>query len=127
MLNIEPTKSTPKVLYLENEKTLEISGESYPENSFTFFEPLFQWLETALPQLTYLTLKVNIRYMNSSSTKCLLDVLDLLVDAQARGTRVSVLWYYEAGNDRALDLAEEFREDLTLSFEIIPLPVGETP
>lgn len=59
--------------------------------------------------------------MNSSSTKCLLDILDILNDAFKAGIDVSVDWFYEKDNSRALDLAEEFQEDLDLPFEILPL------
>jgi hypothetical protein len=37
-----------------------------------------------------------------------------------------VVWLYEAGNERALDLAEEFREDVKIPFEIRPLERGAT-
>ena len=119
MLHIEPTKTTPKVLYTAELAELLIAGESYPENSFAFFRPVFEWLHTELPLLERLTLKVNISYMNSSSTKCVLDILDLLSEAAQRGCETKVVWYYEHANPRGLDLAEEFREDMQLPFEIV--------
>ena len=125
MLSIEATKSSPKILFSEADLSLEISGESYPENSFEFFGPLFLWCAQTLPHLPSLVLKVNIRYMNSSSTKCMLDLLDLLSEASQKGCQASVRWYWEQGNDRAFDLAEEFKEDLDLPFEIVALKPGE--
>jgi hypothetical protein len=104
--------------------TLRISGDSYPENSFAFYAPLFDWLGPALGELPGFRLEVNVGYMNSSSTKCMLDILDLLCEAGERGCEVSVLWWYDAGNERALDLAEEFSEDIDIPFVISPLPAA---
>ena len=126
MLSIEATKSSPKIVFSESDSTLEIVGESYPENSFEFFRPVFQWFAERLPQLPSLVLKVHVRYMNSSSTKCVLDLLDLLADAARKGCQASVRWYCEQGNNRAFDLAEEFKEDLDLPFEIVALRPGES-
>lgn len=124
MIAIEATKSSPRIVWDEETNTLEISGDSYPENSFEFFAPLFEWLQEQLPRLPRLVFRVHIRYMNSSSTKCMLDILDILTERAAEGADISVRWYYDAGNERALDLAEEFREDLEIPFEILPLEPG---
>lgn len=125
MLSIEATKSRPRVEYIEQDNVLSITGESYPENSFEFFAPVFTWLREQLPQLDKLTFQVHIQYMNSSSTKCMLDILDLLSERLQEGAKVRVRWYYDAGNERALDLAEEFKEDLEIPFDIVSLESGE--
>lgn len=122
MIHIPATTSSPEIIFSETDQTLSIYGESYPENSFTLFEPLFEWLQNELPKYKKLSLKVNISYMNSSSTKCMLDILDIMDNAFNEGTEASVIWYYEKDNERALELAEEFREDLKLPFEIIETP-----
>ncbi|HWQ66903.1 MAG TPA: DUF1987 domain-containing protein [Methanospirillum sp.] len=121
MINIPATKSSPRVFFSEEEKIFTISGESYPENTFAFFEPIFSWLHLELPRYDDIRFVFNISYLNSSSTKCILDMLDLLGAAEKGGCRVSVVWYYEAENERALDIAQEFEEDVEIPFEIIPL------
>ena len=125
MLNVPPTASTPAVLWDAASATLSISGESYPENSFAFFGPIFAWLAESLPALERIRLRISVSYMNSSSTKCLLDIIDLLAEAAERGCDASIVWLYEADNDRARELAEEFREDLSIPFEILAVePAG---
>ncbi len=121
MLAIEATRSSPRIVFHEDEETLEITGESYPENSFEFFGPVFSWLQAELPRRSGMKLRVHVSYMNSSSTKCMLDILDMFGERAAAGAEVSVQWLYEDGNERALELAEEFREDLDLPFEIRPI------
>lgn len=103
-----------------------LSGESYPENSLEFFSPVFKWLEEELPKYSDLQLDINISYMNSSSTRCMLDIIDLLNAAAQRGCRVSIVWCYEKGNERALDVAEEFKEDALIPFDIVPIDSQRT-
>jgi hypothetical protein len=126
MLDIKATSSTPSITWDGECRVLSISGESYPENSFVFFAPVFEWLARELEGLGPLCLQVEVSYMNSSSTKCVLDILDLLCEAAEKGADMRVVWLYEAGNERALDLAEEFREDVKIPFEIRPLERGAT-
>ena len=47
-----------------------------------------------------------------------MDILDQLEEAHRQGRQVSVNWYYDPRNERVVDLAEEFREDCSFSFEI---------
>ncbi|MGO8692142.1 MAG: DUF1987 domain-containing protein [Rectinemataceae bacterium] len=121
MLNIPATASTPAIDWLEESRTLSISGESYPENSFAFFAPVFAWLTNILPALPAFLLEVSVSYMNSSSTKCVLDIIDLLGEAAENGCDVRIVWLYERDNERARDLAEEFREDIDIPFDIVPI------
>lgn len=124
MLEIKATRSSPEIMFYREKGILVIRGESYPENSFQFFAPVFQWLEKEFRELEKLEIHVNINYMNSSSTKCMLDILDILDEAYSRGADIKIMWFYDSANERALDLAEEFREDLGLDFEIIPRETG---
>jgi hypothetical protein len=118
---IQQTVSTPLVSYEPGGRVLAISGESYPENSFEFYAPIAQWVKAALADPEGLTLDINVSYMNSSSTKCMLDLLDLFEDAYGRGAAVSITWRYDRENPRSLDLAEEFKEEVTLPFANVEL------
>jgi hypothetical protein len=121
VLDIKAGSSTPSIVYDEGTRTLSMTGESYPENSFSFYAPVFDWLTKELDSLPLFRFHVRVSYMNSSSTKCMLDILDILCDAAERGCDVRVTWFYDAENDRALDLAEEFSEDIDIPFEIVPV------
>ena len=125
-LAIEATRSSPRVVFDPVNRVLEITGESYPENSFEFFAPLFTWLRDELPRHDGVTVRVHITYMNSSSTKCMLDILDILCDRVRGGKSIQVQWYYDDGNERAYELAEEFREDMDIPFDIIAVEPRDT-
>ncbi|MBZ0156286.1 MAG: biofilm regulation phosphoprotein SiaC [Alphaproteobacteria bacterium] len=119
-LYFEATQSTPRIHFDASTGVLEMSGESYPENSFAFFAPVMAWIREYLSRTSGpVEARINVSYLNTSSTKCVIDMLDCLEEAFRSGRNVSVNWYYDGENDRAADTAEEFREDLTMPFTII--------
>lgn len=124
MIDIPATKSSPGVRFSLREGVLTMTGECYPENPFGFFGPIFDCLRAELPRMSALHFQVMVPYMNSSSIKCMLDLLDLLAGSE-HGCAARVSWYYDEENDRALELAEEFGEDIAIPFEIVPVSAGE--
>ena len=117
---VEKNTSTPSLRFSDTDSTIFIEGESYPENSFEFYDPLLKWVTWYLESASELLLSIQISYMNSSSTKCILDLLDLLDDAHNSGKKTAVEWVYDPENPRSLELAEEFKEELQVSFTLIP-------
>jgi hypothetical protein len=117
-LSIPRTGTTPEVRWDAAAGVLSISGESYPENSFDFFAPVLEWLSASLASLPGLRVEVSVSYMNSSSIKCMLDIFDAIGEAHSAGKEVQVVWNYETDNPRALDLAEEFRSEVTFPFVV---------
>lgn len=124
-LELANTTSTPSVNFQATTGHLELNGESYPENSFDFYSPLLSWVREFLDTSTVaVRFKIGLTYMNTSSIKSMMDLLDLLEDAHVGGREVTVTWYYDEENDRALEMAEEFREEVTLPFFVLPNPVA---
>ncbi|MDF2925753.1 MAG: hypothetical protein K0R57_4667 [Paenibacillaceae bacterium] len=120
-LYIAATKSTPEVQFLPEDKLLQFIGQSYPENVFKFYEPVLQWVDEYLeqPVTQPLMIRIQIPYMNTSSTKCYMMMLEKFDDAYAAGKDVSLQWLYNPDNENELECAEEFKEDLSLPFHII--------
>lgn len=118
---IAKTESTPQVSFNPNGRVLRICGDSYPENSFTFYAPITKWVRDIFENGQGINLDINVSYMNSSSTKCMLDLLDLMEAAHGKQIEVSVTWRYDRDNPRSLDLAEEFSEEVTLPFHIVEM------
>jgi len=119
-LIIGKTKSTPEIVFDPGLNKLSIKGQSYPENSFQFYEPILCWLDEYLSQveeLIQVEIDFHMPYINTSSSKCLMMLLDKLETAYKSGKKVGVLWYYDKENETALECAEDFHEDMTLPFE----------
>ena len=116
------TKSSPEVNFDARSGLLRLTGESYPENAFDFYTPLFAWLQEFLDASTLpVRLVLQLSYINTGTIKCLLDVFDQLEAAADHGRDVGIVWYYDPANERALETGEEFAEDLKVPFELIGL------
>ena len=121
-LLIEATSATPRIAFDWEAGLMSIRGESYPENSFAFFQPVIDAVARFLAEAERpLRMDVALSYLNTSSVKCIMDLLDMLEDAHAKGQTVEVNWYCDPENDRAVEVAEEFAEDVTLPFPIVAL------
>ena len=123
-ITISGTQSTPEIRSDWAAGQLHLRGDSYPENSYELFNQVFEWLEQFLAQQPArpLSLEITLLYLNTSSSKGLMDIFDLLEAAHDQGKPVGVNWYYDERNERVAELAEEFREDCTFPFAIIPGP-----
>ena len=121
---IAATKSSPAIDFSPAAGLLRIRGESYPENCSLFYQPLFERLRghlVAAPRCPLLV-EMEIVYFNSSSSKAFMDFFDLLDEAAASGTPVSVDWRYHEENETAQECGEEFQEDVEhLHFRLVPL------
>ena len=119
-LNIPGTQSAPTITSKWDAGTLEMRGDSYPENSFEFFGPVISWVERYLSASEApLRLELHLLYLNTSSVKTMMDIFDMLEEAHNSGRKVAVNWYYDSDNERIADLAEEFKEDCTFAFDIV--------
>lgn len=122
-LEIAQTNSTPAIQADWDGGVLKLRGDSYPENSFALFQPVVEWVETYLRDTQRpLRLELELLYLNTSSVRALMDILDQLEDAHQAQRPVSVTWLYDVANERVADLAEEFKEDCTFPFEIVTKP-----
>jgi len=119
-LELSKTVDTPEVVFDEEEGVFRVEGESYPENAMEFYRPIIENLTLYVKESTG-PLKVNFKlmYFNSSSSKCLLDIFDILEEFSAAGNKVSVHWYYQEDDEDIKESGEDFAEDLNLAFELI--------
>ena len=121
-LEITATKSSPEIKFNAQDNTLSIVGESYPENTAQFYEPVLEWLEAYLDELNdqQVIFNMELIYFNSSSSKALMDIFDTLEEASDDGKNIILNWIYDEENDAALEYGEEFAEDIeTLTFNLV--------
>lgn len=113
-LSIEKTKFTPEILFDYESGVLTIRGESYPENTATFYKPVFKWLKEYFNNDNNKETKVIIElyYFNSSSSKVLMNLFEELDNAGEQGKKVIVEWVYDPEDEDSLEFGEEFAEDV---------------
>ena len=114
-LVIQATEYTPYISLNAEKHVIEINGYSYPENAMAFYTPVFTWLHQYFSHLksqTDILLNIEVVYFNSSSSKVLLDVFDLLNEqALEKGIQSTVNWIYEEDDEDMLEFGQEFQED----------------
>ncbi len=119
-LIIEETKYTPYIK-LEAKGLFELSGKSYPENTFEFYRPMVEWVKEYLSNSENKKTVINMEiiYFNSSSSKLFFDFFDLLEEAHNKGKIIEINWIYDKENEVALEAGEDFKEDfLNLNFNL---------
>ena len=124
-LIIESTQSTPFIRFDSTRRTMEIKGESYPENAAGFYEPVLKWLEIFMEKMdidSTASMNIEMIYFNSSSSKALMNIFDMLEDSALEGKKVVVNWYFDKDNDAAQEYGEEFKEDVeSITFNLVQL------
>ena len=114
-LNIEATKYTPKIFFDAQNHILEIRGMSYPENTSVFYDSVFSWVEQYLKEIVKhqkIIVNMELSYFNSSSSKVIMDFMDLFEEAASEGNDITINWIYDEDIEEALEFGEEFGEDL---------------
>jgi len=110
-LQIEATKYTPEVNFDINENIIRLAGKSTPENTFEFFEPITKWLKEYFEQPRECVVTFHIPYFNSSSSRAIYDIFDILSDAHDAGSKIVINWEYNENNENGEETGEEFKED----------------
>jgi hypothetical protein len=111
-ISLEPTTSTPAVKFNIDGRLL-IEGRSLPENVTKFYSPLIEWAKKLKSEVVKMDL--NLEYLNSASSKNLLEMLKALDDNNS--IKVFIInWHYESDDEDALESGQIF-EDLLLKAE----------
>jgi len=105
-LIIEPTSSTPAIRFREDGRLL-IEGRSLPENVMKFYTPLIEWASKLAAQVV--KLDINLEYLNSASSKKLLELLKVF-DANNHITTLIINWHYEMDDEDCLESGQIFEE-----------------
>jgi hypothetical protein len=113
-LSIPASTRTPALDFDFGKNHLKLSGESYPEDVTEFYQPVFSALDTYLATLGSGSCRFDFEliYINSSSAKAVMMLMDKLDVAAAKGATVDVYWLYDERDDSMQELGEEFGEDL---------------
>ena len=119
-LNIEATHDTPMVHFDKYTNQFEITGASLPPNIFEFYNPLLEWLKGYCKNPNAVThLKLRFEYLNTSSTKMILNIISVLESITKKGRKVEILWYYDSGDLEMKEMGEEFATNCSIPFSII--------
>ena len=115
-LYIEATKKTPGV-DLSN-GVLEFTGRSMIDNTRDFYEPIYTWSCKYLEDPAEVTVvSMKLEYIDASSVKSLMNLLQLLKGVEERGMVFMVNWYYRYGDLEMLQLGAIIQDRLEMEFD----------
>lgn len=113
LLEIKP--STPKSVGVKfsPDGILQLYGVSCDENPRPMYEQLKNWVKeyssTPAPKTEF---SIRLKYFNSSSSRCLYELLETIVLLDKATKNVTIIWYFEKDD-------EEMEESILLFEELI--------
>jgi|WetSurMetagenome_2_1015567.scaffolds.fasta_scaffold140382_2 hypothetical protein len=118
-LRIESTKKTPEIAFNADGR-FRISGRSIPEDASKFYDELFDWVYAyCQTPAESTTVDIELEYFNSGSSKALLHVLRVLSEIVKKGSKLTINWYYEQGDDDIMERGEYYESILEIKFNFI--------
>ncbi|SFT51498.1 protein of unknown function [Lishizhenia tianjinensis] len=119
-LIIEGTQKTPSIHFSKETGVLEIKGRSIPENSIEFYKPINEWIANYGEQPKgSTTVDIKLEYFNTSSSKCILDLLKALEAINGKGTDIKVNWYFEEDDEDMEEAGEDYQAIIKLPFTMV--------
>lgn len=120
-----PTKVSPLFILNRESAKVEIKGKSTPESSIELYYPIIERIKEIFKGFSgTITIDIALEYINTSSSKCLFDLLKTV--KRLEGVAVEVNWYHEEGDEDMVETGEDYEDVLDLKFTYIPVADVET-
>jgi hypothetical protein len=87
---------------------LDISGESYMEETYTFYEPVIHWIREFVAEGKPVIFNIKLTYFNTSSSRFILETIDILKDYKDMKGNVQINWYYKKDDPDMLNEIGDF-------------------
>lgn len=121
-LKIYPSKITPYILIDPEKQLFIIKGKSSPEDTIKFYNLVFLGLKNyALTGKNKLSVHVSLTYFNSSTAKCLFDLMKILKQIKIDGLEVTINWYYEENDEDMIEAGEDYEIVSNIPFRFVEL------
>ncbi len=113
-LYLAPERDKPEVDFKFSRHHLSLKGETYPENAAQFYGPILAALRVYLNDTrgAHITVDMDLIYFNSSSTKILLSLFEML-DQAAQDNQVQLNWHYDPEDETVQEFGADLAEDYT--------------
>lgn len=119
-LHIPSQKDTPEIIADGETGRFSISGKSLPEDAIEFFQPLEDYVREYLQHpKNHTVLNLKLIYLNSSSSKKLLDILSLFDKLRRNHFQVEVNWITTAGDHDIYEEGVELTHMTSIPFNFI--------
>jgi hypothetical protein len=114
----EASRNCPGIAYWPDSEKLELIGRSIPEDPELIFKPLDEWIDRYFEKGEKLNVYIKLEYINSGSSKYLLETLRKLAGYGESGKAVKVKWFYEEDDETIFELGEHYRDNANIPMEL---------
>lgn len=119
LLRIKSTSVTPAVLFKEKESVLMMKGRSSPSGALEFYEPIITKIKSFTSPQKRIRAVFKMEYFNTSSSKCLFNLLRELSRKASTGNKVSIEWHHDEYDEDMREVGEDFSDALGLQFKYV--------
>jgi len=120
------TEEEPKFELDPANNVFVIEGRSIPEDSVKIYEPVIQWIKEYVKNPNPRTcLELNFEYLNSASTKRIVQVIQEFEKVLATGNEIHIIWKYETDDLMIYERGDDIKNVVNATFELVEIPCRE--
>ena len=121
-LSIKGTSKTPSITFDASKGIIEIKGCSTPENAIEFYSALTSHIEKYVKKPQPKThISICLEYFNTSSSKCILNILERLEAVHKINQGVTVSWYYHEEDEDMQEVGRDYENITRMPFKMIKI------
>jgi hypothetical protein len=109
----------PEVNFDYSTGICELTGESYMEETYKFYAPLVDWLNNYIQGGKPITFNFRLTYFNTSTSRLILEILEILEKYKLAGGSVIINWYYRSSDPDMVEEIEDFQRELSMEINMI--------
>lgn len=115
------SEDNPSVFCDAEKGIIEMEGRSLPENVDSFYNPVVEWVKKYIENpRSKTTAEFSFAYLNSSSSKKILEIIMLLKKVMPK-KELQVIWSYRQDDEDMLEEGKDFEQMTKLSFDFNPI------
>lgn len=116
-LSIFGTEDSPRVYFDAENGAMEITGRSLPENVNVFYHPIIEWaLQYIKNPQPKTKIEFKLEYLNSASSKKILELLVILKQLQSMGHDLEINWFHKYEDEDMHEEGKDFETMTKLDF-----------
>ncbi|MFY0601147.1 MAG: DUF1987 domain-containing protein [Cyclobacteriaceae bacterium] len=115
-------KFTPEVILNEKLSKLHFTGRCAIESTYDFFHNINEVVSTHFKTNQTLEINLCMEYLNTSSTKAMVNFLKETYKYTSTGKVVNVNWLYEQGDRDMMEVGEDISDLLELTLNLVEIP-----
>ncbi|MBI5219201.1 MAG: DUF1987 domain-containing protein [Bacteroidia bacterium] len=117
----EGTYRTPTVTCDGDIGLIDIRGKSTPENTYSFYQPLAEWIIVYINNpVKETTVNIELEYVNTSSSKWLYSIFKELTKLNKNDMKLTINWYHS--DEDIEEVGKDLGSMLNLPMNYIEIP-----